>query len=79
MECRHCHGFMVRDHVFDLLSTDIHGEVWRCVCCGDIIDQVILVNRRRKAAKTLMGKVRMPNHWSNSQQRDLKIRKELTI
>ena len=78
MECRHCHGLMVRDQVFDLLSTDTHGEVWRCVCCGDIIDQVILVNRSRQGIRTLMGKVRRPMQWSNSSQRDLKLRGELT-
>ncbi len=47
MECSRCRGLMVRDHVFDLLDTGIHGDVWRCVCCGHILDPVILANRRR--------------------------------
>ncbi len=57
MGCRRCHGFMVRDHVFDLLDTNLRAEVWRCVSCGNIIDREILMNRSREGTKTLTGKV----------------------
>ncbi len=55
MECVRCHGLMVRDHVFDLLDTEIHGDVWRCISCGNILDPVILVNGRKTLSKTLVG------------------------
>ena len=51
MECSRCRGLMVRDHVVALLDTVIHGEVWRCVCCGHILDPVILANRRRQVVQ----------------------------
>ena len=47
MHCRRCHGLMVRDRFFD---SDEEGGLltfwgWRCICCGEIIDPVILANR----------------------------------
>jgi len=47
MNCRRCHGLMVRDRFFD---SDEEGGLltfwgWRCICCGEIIDPVILANR----------------------------------
>lgn len=48
MRCARCKGLMVPDHFFDLL--DDSGQMtfrgWRCLCCGNIIDPLIEVNRR---------------------------------
>ena len=55
MKCSRCHGFMVRDHILDVLDTEIHSEVWRCICCGNIMDPIILANRSRKETKTRVG------------------------
>ena len=45
MECQRCHGLMVQDRAYDLLDTHIHCDVWRCVCCGNIFDTLILLNQ----------------------------------
>ena len=50
MQCDRCHGFMVPHHVHDLLdttSTD-HVQTWRCVSCGEVVDPVIMENRRKQ-------------------------------
>jgi len=46
MNCQRCHGLMVRDRAYDLLDTHIHCDVWRCICCGNIFDTQILLNKR---------------------------------
>ena len=46
MECQRCCGLMVRDRAYDLQDTNIHCDVWRCVCCGNIFDTMILLNQR---------------------------------
>ncbi len=45
MECQRCHGLMVQDRAYDLLDTHIHCDVWRCICCGNIFDTLILLNQ----------------------------------
>lgn len=45
MECQRCHGLMVQDLAYDLLDTHIHCDVWRCICCGNIFDTLILLNQ----------------------------------
>ena len=56
MECRRCHGLMVRDRLYDLQDTNIHCDVWRCVCCGDVFDGLILMNRTRSGSRLLPRK-----------------------
>lgn len=52
MECLRCHGLMVVDAFEDLkanpFAMSFHG--WRCICCGDILDPVILAHRARPCA-----------------------------
>ena len=48
MECSRCNGLMVRDHVLGMLHTEFQGLVWRCVCCGNILDSFIAANRRTR-------------------------------
>lgn len=49
MHCERCRGLMVVDRFTDLL--DETGQItfrgWRCVCCGEIVDPVIVTNRMR--------------------------------
>lgn len=47
MVCGRCQGLMVEDHLLDIEEAFgclwIRG--WRCVCCGDVIDRLILQRR----------------------------------
>lgn len=47
-QCTRCRGLMVREHFIDLF--DDTGQLsfngWRCVCCGNVLDPVIVQNRR---------------------------------
>lgn len=42
MKCHRCNGSMVREKFY---SGEGEFLGWRCVVCGEIIDQVILENR----------------------------------
>jgi len=46
MNCQRCHGLMVQDRLYDLQDSDVHCDVWRCVCCGNLLDTLILLNHR---------------------------------
>ncbi len=50
MQCQRCQGLMVQDQCLDLLDTgdDFSIWTWRCVCCGDVLDPLILKNRRTR-------------------------------
>ncbi len=51
MECQRCHGLMVQDRAYDLLDTHIHCDVWRCICCGNIFDTLILLNQENSLSR----------------------------
>ena len=51
MKCQRCDGLMVQDRAYDLLDSGIHCEVWRCVCCGNMFDNRMLVNRERLVSR----------------------------
>jgi hypothetical protein len=46
--CQRCGGFMVNDVSIDLMNStsELDCRTKRCVQCGDILDPVILRNRR---------------------------------
>lgn len=48
IHCSRCHGLMVVEQGFDSLFGASEGaaSLWRCVQCGEVIDPVILQNRR---------------------------------
>jgi hypothetical protein len=50
MKCLRCGGLMVLDVVYDDIPDLYEGsdglEVFRCVHCGDILDEVIFAHRR---------------------------------
>jgi len=45
MKCNRCGGFMAYEEFYNPLE-DFFG--WRCISCGEIVDQVILENRIRQ-------------------------------
>jgi len=46
MKCHRCGGMMSYEKFYGATEA-FFG--WRCLCCGEIIDQVILENRTPKA------------------------------
>lgn len=53
--CVRCRGLMVVERGFESMVGTASSEVWlrRCVQCGDIIDPVILLNRRSQIGNDL--------------------------
>jgi hypothetical protein len=53
--CWRCRGLLVTEQCFDLLSDSGHLDfwAWRCVQCGELIDPVILRNRRLRLLRGL--------------------------
>jgi len=47
MDCLRCHGIMVEERFEDLRGDPHHISFhgWRCVCCGDVVDPVIVRHR----------------------------------
>ncbi len=45
MKCNKCGGFMSYETFWDKLE-EFRG--WRCIFCGEIVDEVVLENRRRQ-------------------------------
>ena len=51
MRCDRCNGLLVLDHCFDLYDNEISMKAWRCIACGDIVDDVIRRNRVKHNAR----------------------------
>ena len=51
MECSRCHGFMVKDQVYDLLDAVFHTDIWRCVNCGELLDPMIVKVRKNQTMR----------------------------
>lgn len=53
MLCRRCRGLMVSDQLEDLMEE--HGPLrivaWRCVCCGYIVDALILQHGHQRESR----------------------------
>ncbi len=45
MKCHRCGSMMVHEKFY---GPHEHFSGWRCILCGEIIDQVILENRQTK-------------------------------
>ncbi|MGH9429120.1 MAG: hypothetical protein ACRD2L_22790 [Terriglobia bacterium] len=50
MTCHRCEGFMVQDDYFQLVESERRLAAWRCVLCGDVVDPVIVANRKQQLA-----------------------------
>lgn len=61
VRCSRCDGFMVLTRYEDWGSTTNSQTLlaWNCLQCGEVIDPVILANRR-KSAVPVIGKNRKP-------------------
>lgn len=57
MSCRRCKGLVVKTYGLDVGGTcePVMIELWRCVQCGDIFDEQILKNHRKREAESLEG------------------------
>jgi tRNA(Ile2) C34 agmatinyltransferase TiaS len=51
-QCHRCGGLMVPERVVEMGSHD-----WRCVSCGERIDQVILAHRQQNVAREQADKM----------------------
>ncbi len=49
MECPRCTGLMVFENFLSKTESDsVYGyDCWRCVVCGEVLDEIILKNRSR--------------------------------
>lgn len=49
MQCARCSGLMVFEQfISKTASNAVYGyEGWRCVVCGEVIDEIIIKNRNR--------------------------------
>ena len=48
MRCHRCSNLMVYERFY---GVDDRYSGWRCVLCGEIIDQIILENRQTKRGR----------------------------
>jgi len=55
MKCHRCGSVMVYERFY---GPDEHFLGWRCILCGEIIDQVIVENRQTKTDIQNRGKKR---------------------
>lgn len=62
MNCHRCHGFMCPADLLVRGSGSGNDCVrgWRCVACGEIIDQVIVLNRIRARDQRYVRRQRKP-------------------
>ena len=53
MKCYRCNGFMVLERFSRGI---VYFDGWRCITCGEIIDETIVENRRKpkRLSKALM-------------------------
>ena len=50
MKCTKCGCLMSHERFHELADA---FEGWRCICCGDIVDDIILTNRSKKDTSQL--------------------------
>ena len=55
--CARCGGLLLTQHYMDLLDDtgQIDITAWHCTMCGEVVDSVILKNRRSPAPNLLYG------------------------
>lgn len=44
MQCPRCKSRMYTEKFYDFVRS---FDAWKCVCCGELLDSTILVNRAR--------------------------------
>ena len=65
MECLRCHGMMVEERFEDLRGDPHHISFrgWRCVCCGDVVDPVIVRHRTAGLSPVLPIRLAQPRSY----------------
>ncbi len=58
MNCRRCHGLMVRDEYYTETETSIG---FRCINCGDVCDPIISYHRKVELIYSLTQSVSSDN------------------
>jgi hypothetical protein len=60
MCCPRCKGLMDLTRFYDLLDDtgSIAFDAWRCICCGEVLDSVVYMNRTKRPRFT---RLRKPN------------------
>ncbi len=55
MECQRCKGCMVNEKAYIPATISCANDifVWKCIQCGDCVDDVILANRQMQSEGTL--------------------------
>ncbi len=48
MKCPRCNGLMIYERYQDMLEV---FYAWRCVICGEVVDDVVIRNRTEKSNK----------------------------
>lgn len=50
MTCTRCDGLMILERYQDVLDEtgEINFNAWHCLACGEVVDQVIVSNRRNQ-------------------------------
>jgi hypothetical protein len=50
MTCTRCDGLMMLERYQDILDEagEINFNAWHCLSCGEVVDQVIVSNRRNQ-------------------------------
>ena len=63
MNCERCQGLMVHELIWDPqgLSSGLRANGYRCVLCGDVVDDTILANRQRSTASVGVSAVTSPH------------------
>jgi len=48
MRCLRCRGLMVKDQFYDMFDDSgfLSFYGWRCICCGNVLDPLILRNKQ---------------------------------
>ncbi len=72
MRCERCYGLMVMDHYIDMEGGGPWLKAWRCMCCGNVVDNQIKahhftpnpqVHRQRNLHKYPEQRRRKPAVW----------------
>jgi hypothetical protein len=62
--CSRCQGLMVEEELRDWAGGSGYDcfDAWRCLVCGEIVDQVIRSNRRKVKEVDLDGRMKQARH-----------------
>lgn len=44
MQCPKCRGRMYAEKYYDFVRS---FDAWKCTCCGELVDSIIMANRAR--------------------------------